>query len=324
MTAWLDLVSERTLTGHDVAELRGVEVPGALVDTLRARVARPGQAETARDAARQAAEALRARVPEAERDAFDALLAEARDAHALRDARSALDFWCTGLVRRALLEVGRRLVARGALRHADHAVDCTAAELRALLEGREGPSSEQVASWANLRRSRSCADMPDTLGAPPAAPPPAAWYPPAAARIARAFQIYLSASHEARTSAAERPTPVPATAPPAPGGPTLGGIGASVGRVRGPVRVVRVPEDFARVSPGDILVARITTPAYNVLLPLLAGLVTERGGALSHPAIVAREYGLPAVVGVRGALEVLADGVVVEVDGDAGTVRVVG
>ncbi len=88
--------------------------------------------------------------------------------------------------------------------------------------------------------------------------------------------------------------------------------------------MVRVPEDFARVSQGDILVARITTPAYNALLPLLAGLVTERGGALSHPAIVAREYGMPAVVGARGALETLTDGAVVEVDGDAGTVRVVG
>jgi len=319
--AWLDLVSERTLTGHDVAELRGIEVPGALLDTLRARVARPGQSADAQIAAAQAADALRARVPASHRAAFDALLAEAREAHALRDARSALDFWCTGLVRRALLEVGRRLTARGALRQPEHAVDCTAAELRALLGGGEGPSAAQVALWADERSARSCADMPDTLGHPPAPPPPPEWYPPAAARIARAFGLYLAASAEARVAARESASPAPAAAP---AGQVLEGIGASSGRVRAPVRVVRVPEDFSRVSQGDILVARITTPAYNALLPLLAGLITERGGALSHPAIVAREYGLPAVVGVRGALDALSDGTIVEVDGSAGTVRVLG
>jgi pyruvate,water dikinase len=85
---------------------------------------------------------------------------------------------------------------------------------------------------------------------------------------------------------------------------------------------VLTPSDFSKVAQGDVLVARITTPAYNVLLPLLGAVVTDRGGLLSHPAIVSREYGIPGVVGTREATGRIADGVRVRVDGDAGEVTV--
>jgi pyruvate,water dikinase len=99
-------------------------------------------------------------------------------------------------------------------------------------------------------------------------------------------------------------------------------VPASGGKCVGTARVVLTPTDFSKVSAGDVLVARITTPAYNVLLPLLGAVVTDRGGVLSHAAIVSREYGIPGVVGARDATTRIPDGARVEVDGDAGTVRV--
>lgn len=102
----------------------------------------------------------------------------------------------------------------------------------------------------------------------------------------------------------------------------LGGHGASSGRYEGIARVVRGPEDFRRIAAGDVLVARVTAPGYNVVLPLLGAVVTDRGGALCHAAIVAREFGIPSVVGTGDATERIRDGVRVRVDGDAGTVEI--
>jgi pyruvate,water dikinase len=71
---------------------------------------------------------------------------------------------------------------------------------------------------------------------------------------------------------------------------------------------------------GDVLVTESTTEAFNILLPLLGAIVTDSGGLLSHSAIVAREYGIPGVVGTRNATELIPDGTRVRVDGDAGEV----
>jgi pyruvate,water dikinase len=309
VATWLELVAERIVTGHDVAELRAIELPGTLIDALRERVERPVAPADETAAVAAATARLRARVPTAHQPAFDELLATAREAHPLRDARSAFDFHVMGLLRRAILEVGRRLTARGLLQAADHAVDCTPAELHALfVGGATTPTAAEVAAHVVRRRSLSCADMPDFLGGTPQPPPPPEWFPKSAARIARAFGVYLDASFREARHAKEQAR--------------VTGVGASAGRCRGPARVVQNAADFARVQHGDVLVARITSPAYNVLLPLLAGIVTERGGVLSHPAIVSREYGIPGVVGARGALETITDGVLIEVDGDAGVVRV--
>lgn len=101
----------------------------------------------------------------------------------------------------------------------------------------------------------------------------------------------------------------------------LRGIAGSAGRASGRTRIVRGPDDFASVRPGDVIVAPATTPAWTPLFGVASGLITEHGGLLSHSGVVAREYGLPAVLGVPDALARIADGVRVEVDGLAGTVR---
>jgi len=102
---------------------------------------------------------------------------------------------------------------------------------------------------------------------------------------------------------------------------TLVGTGASSGRARGPVRVVRELSGLAEVRPGEVLVTPTTDPGWSSVFPLLSGLVTETGGMLSHGALLAREYGLPAVLAVPGATAVLRTGEEVEVDGSRGRVR---
>ncbi|MDQ3858366.1 MAG: PEP-utilizing enzyme, partial [Actinomycetota bacterium] len=89
-----------------------------------------------------------------------------------------------------------------------------------------------------------------------------------------------------------------------------------------PARVVRGLDDFARVQAGDILVCTTTTPAWTPLFGSIAGLVTDTGGILSHAAVVAREYSVPAVVGAEVATETVPEGARVAVDGDAGTVTI--
>ncbi len=90
------------------------------------------------------------------------------------------------------------------------------------------------------------------------------------------------------------------------------------------MRLVEGPHEFHLVQDGDVLVAPITMSPWEVLFPHVGALVTEGGGLLSHPAIVAREYALPAVVGCEGAMERFHDGQIVRVDGAAGTVTPVG
>jgi phosphohistidine swiveling domain-containing protein len=101
----------------------------------------------------------------------------------------------------------------------------------------------------------------------------------------------------------------------------LKGTGASAGRASGPARVTLSPDDFARVQAGDIIICPSSNPSWVPLFSIAAGLVTDTGGVLSHAAVVAREFGLPAVVGTGDATTRIADGRTVELDGTTGDVR---
>ena len=141
------------------------------------------------------------------------------------------------------------------------------------------------------------------LGEKPALPDPSI-FPPNVGRIMRVFGLVFA--HDATPAELRN---------------GADGVAASPGIHSGPVRIVFGPEDFGRVGVGDVLVAPITTSPWEVLFPHIGALVTEGGGLLSHPAIVAREYRLPAVVGFEGATALFHDGQLVTVDGTAGTVR---
>jgi pyruvate,water dikinase len=102
----------------------------------------------------------------------------------------------------------------------------------------------------------------------------------------------------------------------------LKGVAASKGVVRGTARVIPSLEGIERLGPGEILVTHATSPPWTPLFAVAGAVVTEAGGILSHCAVVAREYQIPAVVGARGALQRIEDGMLITVDGTRGTVKI--
>ena len=103
----------------------------------------------------------------------------------------------------------------------------------------------------------------------------------------------------------------------------LKGIPVSSGVVQARVRIVNTLEDAALLQPGEIMVASFTDIGWTPYFSIVSGLITEIGSPLSHGAVVAREYGIPAVVGAKGAKQFLKDATFVKLDGDRGIVEIV-
>ena len=101
------------------------------------------------------------------------------------------------------------------------------------------------------------------------------------------------------------------------------GLGASAGVYEGTARVVDSPEQFDEVKKGEVLVCKMTSPSWVVLFTKIGGLVTDSGGALSHPAVVSREFGIPAVVGTRTATQTIRTGQRVRLNGASGLVEII-
>lgn len=303
-----DLVEHRALS-YDVGERACGEMPDMLVKAIRA--AADGRFEAARDDAKARAATLKATVPKEHHTTFDALLEEARHINRLRDERGLYaDCWAVGIARRAALEAGRRLAARGQLEAFEHAVDLTAAEADALLLGRGGPSASEVAARVLHRTTKTVADCPAFLGCEPAPPPDPEILPEAARRGARAVTAMISnVLHECETPSSKD---------------VVRGFSVNTGVYEGTARRVDGASDFGRIEQGDVLVTRSTSAYFNVVLPLLGAIVTDRGGQLSHAAIVAREYGIPGIVGTRDATKLIPDGARVRVDGTTGEITVLG
>jgi len=102
----------------------------------------------------------------------------------------------------------------------------------------------------------------------------------------------------------------------------LTGVGASRGTYTGRACIVLGEEQFEKLQPGDVLVCPVTSPVWSILFTRIGALVTDTGGVLSHPAIIAREYSVPAVVATGNASQVIVDGQQLVVNGDSGVVRV--
>jgi rifampicin phosphotransferase len=302
---YLEAVGYRIL-GYDIADVYAIERPELLVKAIRA-MADPGARRRGEEQLEAQTAAMRQKVPAEHRAQFDELLAEARLISRLRDERGMYsDAWATGLMRRAVLEVGHRAVAAGALDDAALLIDATFEEMLGFLRRAPTVGAGELRERAVWRTTARPADAPAWLGAPPSPPPPAEWLPPHAARAARAVNVYLSSlfKDSERKSDAR----------------VIRGLPVSGGVYEGTARVIHAPDEFARLEQGDVLITRATSAYFNTVLPLLGALVTDRGGQLSHAAIVAREYGIAGVVGTRVASTRIADGVRVRVDGVAGEV----
>jgi len=225
---------------------------------------------------------------------FDKVLAAAQRFQPLREEQV---YWFTlgwPLMRRAVRRLGELLHERGQLSDPDEVFFITRDELLAALR----QVDRRTESGAAALRRRATWDEQRRL------------VPPLIiGEMAPIMKRFLGAAEEAVRM---------------PGGsdePGLRGIAASPGRVTGPVRVIRSASEFDRLQPGDVLVAPITTPAWTPLFTTAAAVVTDTGGVASHSSVVAREYGIPAVVGTGDATRRLVDGQIVTVDGAAGLVQ---
>ena len=297
---WMDLVSYRLQNGLDISELTNGETPELLLTTIRGAL--NGTTGPHRNVDADVA-TVRERVPPTHHNQFDELLANARLMYRLRDERGLYgDIWAAGIMRLGVLEAGRRLVAAGRLERAELLLDAGWDEIRALLMDGNGPTNAALADRAQRRAAP--ADPPPALGRASSGPPPASWLLRDSARFEQAIAMGIAEiwTESSAPSEARR----------------VRGIGVSAGTAEGIARVVHDVNGFAKLRQGDILVTRSTTAAFNVVLPLLSGIVTDRGGTLSHSAIVAREYGIPAVVGSRDATRIIPDGVRIRVDGNVG------
>jgi phosphohistidine swiveling domain-containing protein len=307
---YLDEYGWRVVTGYDLDAKVVGELPEVLVSNVLSLV--PGGATATPATGDAAAAVARAQVPVGERARFDDLLGEARTALDLRDDNGPMTVeWPVGLLRRALLEVGRRAVASGHLVDAEHAVELTLDEAYALLRGEPGPGAGSILDRAADRAAAAATVPPPWLGAARRLPPLSAFPTP----LATITDMALTC-----VSLLERTAVAPLEA----SEPERRGFGVGEVMYSGRARVARTAgEAVARLEPGEVLVVPFTTPAYSSVLGIAGGLVTEEGGVLSHAALLARELGLPSVIGVPGAVGSITDGDQVEVDPVAGTVRIV-
>ena len=303
MSAYLELVGCRLLDGFDISGRYALELPDALIRALRVSVDRESEESDGEDRIAE----VRAKVPADKQEQFDELLEEARLTYRIRDERGVFsDIWASGIMRRAVLGGGRRLAERGRIHDPEHFVDAGFDEMCSLLSTGDGPSADELAARHEARTSLGAKDAPATLGPPPPPPPDPSGLPPAPARLMKAVGFALGALFGSSEEEHEEDM--------------LRGLAASGGVYEGTARRVSGPDEFDRIVQGDVLVTESTSEAFNILLPLLGAIVTDSGGLLSHSAIVAREYGIPGVVGTREATQRIEDGSIVRVDGDAGEV----
>jgi pyruvate,water dikinase len=287
----------RMTTGYDVEDRYLLELPDVIVTSIRGAASQPS-ADRAELALASIA-ALREQVPAEHRVAFDDLVEDARLSYGLRDENGPLTYeWPAGLLRRALVESGRRLGLGDAVFELD--VD----EVTSMLEGRPGPSEDEIARRAAERQAWTAITPPEQLG-PDETPPPVDAMPEHLALLTRVVLTVVDS--------------LEATA----GAPPLSGLGIGDAAYTGTARVVHdAVEALATMEPGDVVVAPYTAPTYNAVLSMAGAIVTEEGGLLCHAAVIARELGLPAVVGATDAMSLIADGATVEVDPIRGSVRV--
>jgi phosphohistidine swiveling domain-containing protein len=290
--------------GHSVYDLDfAVPVPAhdpaPVLQTLVVLIQSPERDPHARQARlleqrQQAVEAVRARTRGLKRWAFDKTLGFARTHTRLREDSIFEIGLAYPVLREMLLELGRRLALGSAIAKAEDVfwLERDDAE-RAAAALDQGEPLQDLTERVEARQRRWRAEKRVT---------PPVQLPKRERILGVSTDVYLPVSADEQTDT------------------LLKGVACSPGRVTGTARVLHGHEDFGQMQPGDILIADITTPAWTPLFAIAAGIVTNVGGPLSHGSIVAREYGIPAVLGTGVATKRIQSGQRVTVDGGEGTV----
>jgi pyruvate,water dikinase len=300
---------------YDVIEPTLAETPHVLLrlvaDQLEVGFS-PGQvaeeASRRRSEAAEEARRLLASHPEADRERFERALIRAREAYPALEDR----VWWTLSVQAAhlryvALEMGRRMVDRGQLDAVDDVFFLEAQDARSALLG--GGDRRETIRMAKGKRAWAMANPGlYAYGDPPPGESPFDLLPPPARLVNQGVLWGLAQMFGEPPKAQDERV--------------LVGTPASAGRYTGTVRVVMGEHQFDKIRAGDVVVCPVTSPSWSVVFPSMGALVTDGGGILSHPAIIAREHRIPAVVGTGSATHILKDGQRVTVDGNTGVVEV--
>jgi len=257
-----------------------------------------------------AIETMRLDIEAASREILDGLtgdaLEEMRAANAVNlrmapltpDHHFYIDQGANAHVRLVLIEAGRKLVEAGRLDQPDHVMFLRYNELRGLIGSADAIPAREIVAKRRAERDAAASIRPrDWVGT--VTPSQLAF--PYLVNWGYPDRFYQTQSEDERL---------------------ITGLGASAGVIEGIARVVRTVDEFDQVRDGDILVCQMTNPAWVVLFTKIAGLVTDTGGTTSHPAVLAREFGIPAVIGTSVATHRIVTGDRLRIDGTAGRVEI--
>jgi pyruvate,water dikinase len=285
----------------DFAEPLPRDHPEMLLETikmyLRGQGVNPHERQKASEAKRiQTAETMRNRLKGFKRWAFIKALNWGQSLAEVREDALAEIGLGYPILRAMLRELGSRFVKAGVIQRADDIYWLEKDEVDACVRSLEhGAELENLSARVEERKAFNRKAGQET-------PPP--MMPMKKKYMGIDTAVWLAESESNRT------------------GNIIKGVPTSAGKVKAPARVLRDPEDFDKMRLGDVLVAGTTTPAWTPLFAMASAVVTDIGGPLSHGSIVAREYGIPAVMGTGVATKRIQDGQIITVDGGAGTVTI--
>ena len=308
--AFLEAYGKRSDTVIELADPSWIEEPKTAIELLKNYLSDSAEdpdirwRELIEERERLVAEAREKleSYPEAVKGQFEMLLLGGQQGHRIQEDHNWwLDQQGLHRLRRVFLEVGNRFAAAGVIAEPSDIFYLTIDEIREVAAaGMTGDRKAQIAAEK--------ADMERWAGV--SAPP---WVgtdygPPPDNPVGNAISKFFGGPP--RPPSEENPD-------------VFGGTPGSPGKIRATARVIIKLEDAGKLNQGEILVTATTSPPWTPLFATAGGIVTDTGGSLSHCAIVAREYGIPAVVGTGMATALVADGQTLEIDGDTGEVRLI-
>lgn len=318
----------RLAGGYDLVTPALIETPHFFLRTLLQGVSHdPKALQTSRQKVQAIVDEWRSSIPAEKQGEFDEILALGRQFFRMRDERGlCTDLSGVGLCRRGVLEAGRRLVDQGIIFKAEHLCVATKYEAISLLRGDLGLLGNQQGQYSSLELPTprelerrfdyvQAADpnlIPKSLGVPPQPRDPLE-YPPNIRRTMEALNTSLIRGVYDEDRIDETIL----------GDDVVKGVAASMGVTEGRVRLILDDGDLQKVRKGDIAVTYSCSASFNIVISLCAGIITDFGGMLSHAAIVAREYGIPAIVGTQEATKKFKDGDIVRIDSSTGMATVV-